>query len=316
MLDCSDIEFIPTVPETPILGEEFVRDLRVEMYNYLFKENERPCNQVLYTRAVESLLKAFSDLVARGHITQDMCRDPERGLASVVQLKNLLTYHQDNRFKNRLIKIAYMVMNKQDDQQRAAQLSSWAIAGHYCNVRAEDETYEFYVRNITDASTLENENASLEMRLALSLASLREELLTSIIPQDQHERLHYVGYIKRKAASVLGLIGDVQKFEDQYQNVVVRGRAIRDITAEELKGIVLAQYTPDVLIKYVVREANKRPKESRLPFHVIQKYFLTKRGGYELLKLIYDEDEAFMTEKGACLLLQHFGYLDGLKKSS
>ena len=128
---------------------------------------------------------------------------------------------------------AFMLLTKLAPETRALQLATWG-AGNYCKTRAEEETYNFYLLNVTDAPALESENAGLETCLALCLSELRKQLLGSIVPPDQNERLHYIAYLEKKAGAVLALVGDPQQFVDIYENAVVRGPNIRAITPEEL----------------------------------------------------------------------------------
>lgn len=82
---------------------------------------------------------------------------------------------------------------------------------------------------------------------------------------------------------------------------------MQDMAADQIIAEVLKLYTEDFMINCIVEEANKLPKESRIPFNVIVKYFLDHTVGKPEVPL-FDEDK--LTRNGAKALLYHFGYLE------
>ena len=64
------------------------------------------------------------------------------------------------------------------------------------------------------------------------------------------------------------------------------------------------------MISSLVAEANKPPKESRIPYKAILEYFEQIPDGINIMQgSLYDENYK-LTEQGARLLLHHFGYLE------
>ncbi len=211
------------------------------------------------------------------------------------------------RFAHRLLKIESLLMHKLDENSRYVQLASWAIAGIHCSTRAEKETYDFYSYHMTDVQSMEQEDASLEMRLALILADLRKSLLSELVALDENERLHQIAHLEKKVAQPLALVGDSQDFHDHFQ-IVIKAH-YKAMTPETLLTHVLQKYTVEKMAEVIVREVNKT-EGSRLPFSVLNKAF-QQRQALAKLGAFYNEDATAFTLEGAKALLYSTGYLEG-----
>ena len=158
------------------MARDVLDDMRMDVFNCLFRVAERPCDPRIYTDVVKQLLKHFDD--SRHLMTREMLLDQEWGMEGTRgTLEKLLTHHQTDRFRNRIVRIASLVTTKLDQPMRATLLASWAAAGYHCSTRAEEETYKFYMLNTTDAKSMDEEGHGLEMRIAIYLAELRKACL-------------------------------------------------------------------------------------------------------------------------------------------
>lgn len=290
-------------------ADDSIRDVRIEVFNCIFRAAQKPADQSEYVNAVNNIVEMFNQGIRDGKITNDMRNDPDgRGLGTNETLRQLLTYHKDDRFKNRIIRIAHILAEKLDQGTRYAQVAMWSAAGYYCSTRSEEETYKFYVQNVTDARSLDEDGVSLEMRIALSLAELRKRCLSSIVPMNAHERIHQIAYLEKKVAGLLALTGDAERFRDRYEWAVV-SLSYRAMHEQEIMNRILSLYTMDAMVQCVLEEANKLPRESRIPYNAIAAYFDQIPGGSSLLSQLFDEDGR-LTLAGAKAILYNFGYLE------
>ena len=80
---------------------------------------------------------------------------------------------------------------------------------------------------------------------------------------------------------LLALTGDAERFRDGYSWVTVLP-VYRVMTARQILSRVLELYTTDEMVNCIVEEANKLPKDSRIPYSRIAEYFeqLTEASPY------------------------------------
>lgn len=291
--------------------DDSVRDIRIEVFNCLFRMAQKSSDDAIYRAAVNTILQLYDQAVRNRLITDDLLNDDEYlETGTRATLERLLTCHNTDRFKNRIIQITHLLQIKLDERTRAAQLASWAVAGLHCNTRGEEETYNFYILNSMDARSLDENDPGLEMRFALCLAELRKQCLSALVPEHAYENIHQVAYLEKKVGRLLALVGDAEQFSDDYSHIVVEDD-YKNMSVDEIMTEVLDRYTADAMINFIVAEANKLPKDSRLPYNRILEYFETvlHDRAAELLRPLYDID-GLLTREGAKILLHHFGYLE------
>ncbi len=193
---------------------------------------------------------------------------------------------------------------------KAALLGSWAVAGNHCSTRAEEETYKFFLLNMTSARSLDKHNLSFEMRVAILLAELRKKCLEDLVPSTVSEYIHQRAYLEKKARRLLELIGDAESFNDRYVWVVAE--KYKEMTSEDIEREVLKRYTVAAMVAVIMKELNQK-NDSRIPYSCVSRYLESvlgsARAAVELLGKLCD-DEGCFTEAGVKILLCNLGYLE------
>ena len=273
---------IEEVPQNVKVNNFFISDPRIDLYNLIFREDQRPVDLVEFKGAVDRLLGLFKKGIDEKKITDDMRYNSDvQAPGTIEQLRDLLTNTKgsqkdysnlkiSDRFGNRMVKIAQILTDKKRDQDLTyAVLGSWAAAGWHCDVRSEDETYKFYIRSLQDNLQLLPVDNTLEMQVALVLADLRQQFFQKLIPQDENERIHQEKYLENKLKKSLGLMGDVEQFTDPYQDKVLNG-VYKRMSIEAFKSLVLKGNTNDVKYSYVTKK--KRKQNYTVPISKAQGY--------------------------------------------
>ena len=260
-----------------------LQDPRIEIFNACFRSPDEAPDEKIFTQAVSKILRLFDRSETRGLIQKEglLDIDPESdGLSygNHTTLKDFLTHNASSpRFAHRVIRIADMLDDefKKDQHQAAAQLASWAIGGLHCRTRSEKETDEYYLAHIIDpdreSGDLSKDYWTLELRVALSLAKLREQLLEELVPHGEKERVHQVAYLKKKGRRLLSLIGDAENYQDTLEFISVQDQ-YKQMGSEEIVGRVLEKYTPDRMAQHIAQEIDK-DKDSLLPYEKLFRRF-------------------------------------------
>ncbi len=290
------------------VASEGIRDVRVEVFNCLFKQDQATCHWPAFEQSLQRLLGYFDQGVTAGKITAEMLYDEEfdeQGTRKALEdlLRGGKVGRPSARFANRLIQIEPLILQL-DEGTRFAQLSSWALAGLHCSTRAEKETYDFYVRYMSEGQNLDTEELSLEMRIALSLADLRKQLISQLVPQDEGERLHQVAYLEKKAGALLALVGDAEAFQDSYEVIVKT--AYKSMSPEDILKHVEAHYTVDNMAHFLAETINRG---TRLSYAHLAHAFEERKSSTSLAEF-YDEAITTFTPQGAKALLYSTGYLE------
>ncbi len=322
------------VPEKVKVTKAMFRDPRVQVFNnYFDREEKTPFDRHEFDQAVEAILRIYDRLYEQSKITQDLLLDQDKKSTTYKQYGNreklydLLTNKEGfgnkvpNRFGHRLIKIRSILEDGTFEEDRLVNLLSlWAVAGLSCAIRSEGETHRFYNMSITKGRSQENENDTLEVKVALSLANLRRQLLHKVVKEDEVEPLHKFNYLEKKHGAKLGLT-DPQNAQDSNEGIIPaycrnlttstiqhamwNGDPTYRINIEPGKGYG----NPTILIEHLVTIINK--EKSDIPLKVIRKRFKDqyKQDWRAYFREYYNEDGP-ITKEGAKALLYSLGYLE------
>ncbi|AIK96287.1 hypothetical protein ID47_05350 [Candidatus Paracaedibacter acanthamoebae] len=290
------------------VASDGIRDVRVEVFNCLFKQDQATSHWPAFEQSIHRLLGYFDQGVIAGKITAEMLYDEEfdeHGTRKALEdlLRGGKVGRPSARFANRLIQIEPLILQL-DEGTRFAQLSSWALAGLHCSTRAEKETYDFYVRYMSEGQNLDREELSLEMRIALSLADLRKQLISRLVPMDEVERLHQVAYLEKKAGPLLAVVGDAEAFQDRYEIIVKT--VYKSLSPEDILKHVQAHYTVDSIANFLAETINRG---TRLSYTHLAHAFEERKSGISLAEF-YDEEITTFTPQGAKALLYSTGYFE------
>lgn len=216
-----------------------------------------------------------------------------------------------SRFAHRVIKVAEILSSGTLGDVLTSQLCSWAVAGKSCGRRADAELDSFYSHYVTGGQFLNNEGSTLETRVAVSLAKLRDHLLEEMVPQEEKERLHAIGSLKKKAALSLGLAGDYENLVDRLE---ISAGQYGEMSLDHIMEVVLKGYTPECMVDWICREINKK-SDSTIPSPLLadrikdQQTPITYKGRKPAIDDFYDEYQCYFTHSGAKALLCGLGYL-------
>ncbi|WP_051908363.1 tetratricopeptide repeat protein [Candidatus Odyssella acanthamoebae] len=290
------------------VASDGIRDVRVEVFNCLFKQDQATSHWPAFEQSIHRLLGYFDQGVIAGKITAEMLYDEEfdeHGTRKALEdlLRGGKVGRPSARFANRLIQIEPLILQL-DEGTRFAQLSSWALAGLHCSTRAEKETYDFYVRYMSEGQNLDREELSLEMRIALSLADLRKQLISRLVPMDEVERLHQVAYLEKKAGPLLAVVGDAEAFQDRHEIIVKT--VYKSLSPEDILKHVQAHYTVDSIANFLAETINRG---TRLSYTHLAHAFEERKSSISLAEF-YDEEITTFTPQGAKALLYSTGYLE------
>jgi hypothetical protein len=321
------------VPKKVKVNRVMFRDPRIQVFNYYFEQENKPFDRQEFDQSVEAILKIYDRLESEGKITQDLLLDkdeqsPTRGkYGNKETLYKLLTNLEGfgseipNRFGHRIIKIRSILgSGKIDDGTLVNLLSSWAVAGLNCTTRSEGETHRFYNMYVTEGKSQENENDTLEVKVALALADLRRQLLHKVVRVGEVEPLHKINYLEKKHGKKLALM-DAQGFQDLHERIVPE--YCRNLTTSIIRAAILdgdktykiniepgrGYRNPDVLVEYLAKVIND--KKSSI-FQLIRNRIEDQYKGNwsDRMTKYCNEDDGKVTTEGVRALLFSLGYLE------
>ncbi len=225
------------------------------------------------------------------------------------------------RYKKRLLDISPYLEVSEDDLM-AVKLSALSSAGRHCTTRAEDEMgkmYQEFKPSMAGEESLENYVAGI-------LSQLRRQILDSFINRaTTYEPSHQVAHLMKRMHPFIGLLGDDDQFQDQYNVVeprLVDSTAPGYVTDAALLAFIKEQYTPAFMVDKLFRQltedggmsAEARKLFNRVQGHVeeCQTRGLRSPEGFASTDIasLYGEDSTGFTEEAAKAILYGLGYLE------
>ncbi|MBL0942195.1 MAG: SEL1-like repeat protein, partial [Alphaproteobacteria bacterium] len=207
-----------------------LHDPRVEIFNSCFREFENKYDKDIYEGSVRKILTIFDQLHTSKFLT--IAEISSKQADPRPYLYKLLTRDDDptNRFANRLVRIADILQRQFEEAKIKRDLTAlgalkelllqWAQRGEEdCRAGGEDELNRYYFGNIVnfriaDSAALTQEDWTLEMQVAVSLAQLRLKLVDDLVIETDNNRIHAVKHLENKARVAVGLLGDTEDYID------------------------------------------------------------------------------------------------------
>jgi TPR repeat protein len=226
------------------------------------------------------------------------------------------------RYKKRLLDIVPYLQASEDDIM-AVKLSALSSAGRHCTTRAEDEMgkmYQEFKPSMAGEDSLENYVAGM-------LSQLRRQILDSFIDRATiHEPSHQVAHLMKRMHPLIGLLGDDNRFEDQYRGItlpIYRDPAAPGyVTDPMLLTFIKEQYTPAFMIDKLFQQLTEdggKSTEARKLFNRVQSHIeecqtrgLSSPEGFSSTDIgsLYNADFTKFTEEAAKATLYGLGYLE------
>jgi hypothetical protein len=256
-----------------------LQDPRMDVFNSCFRGFEKEYYKDTFEGSVKKVVSIFKKLHEPSCVNLlDKCFEYDLS-PSIVNLEKLLTQKNDptNRFAHRLVRISDIIHRKFDTAQLSRDFSAltalrimlahWAERGEGdCRTGGEDELNKFYLEEIVNtkgdnSAALTQEDWTLEMQVAISLAKFRLKLVDNLVTERDDDRIHAVKHLEKKVRVSLGLLGDAENYQDVLESTSVSSKYLR-MTAQDIIEAVMQHYTPDRIAEHLANEFQYYQKDT------------------------------------------------------